>query len=164
MLGSAVRRAVPDDLAALTAIYNHWVVTSPATFDTEPFAIESRQAWFDEHDDAYPLYVAEDAGDVRGYAHLSRYRERSAYRYTAAVTIYLHEAARGEGIGTALYGVLIPEARRLGYHVLLAGVTVPNPASAGLHRRLGFVSVGVMHEIGWKFDRWHDVEWFELRL
>lgn len=164
MAEQIVRRARPDDLPAITAIYNHWVLTSPATFDIEPFTAASRRAWFDEHDDAYPLYVAEVEGVVRGYACLSPYNEKPAYRHTAASTVYLHEASRSAGLGTGLYDTLTDEARRLGFHVLVAGVTLPNPASIALHRRFRFVSVGVMHEVGWKFDRWHDVEWFELRL
>ncbi|HWO93186.1 MAG TPA: GNAT family N-acetyltransferase [Dehalococcoidia bacterium] len=159
-----VRRAEPRDLGAVTAIYNHWVRTSAATFDIDAFTEDERRPWFEEHGDDYPLLVAERDGEVVGYACLSRFRTKPAYRHTAETTVYLAEAARGAGLGTALYDALVAEAQRLRYHVLVAGITVPNEASVRLHRRFGFERIGVMHEVGWKFERWHDVEWFELRL
>lgn len=159
-----VRRARPGDLPAVTAIYNQAVVASPATFDVEPFTVETRRPWFEEHSEAYPLYVAERDGAVVGYASLSRFRTKPAYLYTAEVSVYIDDRAHGQGVGTALYEALIPEAKRLGYHALIAGITRPNPASVALHERFGFRSVGVLREVGRKFDRWHDVEWFELQL
>ncbi len=159
-----VRPARPGDLPAVTAIYNQSVVASPATFDVEPFTVETRRPWFEEHSEAYPLFVAERDGVVAGYASLSRFRTKPAYRHTAEVSVYIDERARGRGVGVALYDALIAEAKRLSYHVLIAGITQPNPASVALHERFGFRSVGVLREVGRKFDRWHDVEWFELQL
>jgi phosphinothricin acetyltransferase len=161
-----VRTAVADDLPALTAIYNHYVVNTTITFDLHPFTLAERRAWFDEHaaSGRHRLLVAEDAGAVVGYATSSRWRPKAAYDTTVETSVYCRADVIGRGVGTALYTALFDALRSEDIHRVVAGVSQPNPASVALHERFGFRPVGVFRGVGRKFGRFWDVAWFERPL
>jgi len=92
------------------------------------------------------------------------FRHRPAYRWTCETSAYVREPDRGRGIGRALYISLLACLELQGFHTEVAVVTLPNPASIALHRGLGFRSVGVFHQVGWKLGRWHDTEWLERKV
>ncbi len=162
-----IRPAACVDLPALVDIYNHYVRETPVTFDTEPFTVETREAWFSSfsEDGPYWLLVATQDGAVRGYASSSCFKPRKAYDISVETTIYLDPAATGNGVGTALCGALIDalvEDARL--HRAYGGIALPNDASVALHETFGFQHVGTYREVGRKFDRYWDVAWFEKDL
>lgn len=162
-----IRAATPEDLPALTAIYNHYIVHTPITFDLQPFAPADRRAWFDDHASSgrHRLLVAADRrGTWLGYASSSRWRPKPAYDTTVEVSVYCHPDATGRGCGTALYDALFAALAHEDVHTAVAGVSLPNTASLSLHRKFGFRSVGIFHAVGRKFDRFWDVEWFERPL
>lgn len=161
-----VRRAAEGDLQGLTEIYNHYVRTTPITFDLEPFTVEQRAAWFGKFSDAgrHQLFVAERDGVVVGYAGTTGFREKRAYDTTVETTIYLAPAAQGQGLGTRLYTTLFEALRGEDIRSAVAGITIPNDASVAIHARFGFTLAGVMHDVGRKFDRYWDVAWYEKRL
>ncbi|HVX71095.1 MAG TPA: GNAT family N-acetyltransferase [Mycobacteriales bacterium] len=161
-----VRYAVDSDLPALTEIYNHYVVNTAATFDLEPFTVDSRRAWFDHYRSSgrHRLLVASQADGLLGYASSSRFRVKPAYDPSIEVTVYLHPAATGAGIGSALYRRLFEELSGEDIHRAYAGIALPNDASVALHRKFGFAEMGTMTEVGRKFDRWWDVLWMERSL
>jgi phosphinothricin acetyltransferase len=163
---AAVRPARPEDRPALIELYNHYVRETPITFDTEPYTVESRRPWFEQFAEAgpYRLLVAEEAGRLLGYAASMRYRPKAAYRTSVETSVYVAADEGGRGLGTLLYDALFRTVRGEALHLALAGVTLPNPASIALHRRFGFTSVGVQHEVGFKLGRYWDVEWFEKTL
>ena len=137
-----------------------------ANFALAPEALDGWQAEWADHHAMYPWLVAraEVSGPVIGFAKGSPYRARGAYAWTAEVTVYIDEAFHGQGIGTALYGVLIPMLRAQGYVTLLAGITTPHPPSERLHAAFGFTLCAILHRVGWKFGGWHDVSFWELHL
>jgi phosphinothricin acetyltransferase len=159
----AVRYAEERDLARLTEIYNHYVLTTPITFDLEPFTVEQRRAWLAKFSRTGPhrLFVAEQDGVVLGYAGTTGFRDRRAYDTTVETTIYCAPDATGRGLGTLLYAALFDALRGEDIRMAIAGMTLPNDASNALHERFGFTLVGVMHEVGRKFDRYWDVAWYE---
>jgi phosphinothricin acetyltransferase len=161
-----IRPARVEDLPALTEIYNHYVRTSPVTFDVEPFAVEDRREWLSHYaeDGPYRLLVAEGAASVLGYATSSPFRHRPAYRTSVETSVYCHPNATGRGVGTRLYERLFEEIAGQGLHRAYAGITMPNDASLALHRRFGFREVGTFREVGHKFDRYWDVLWLEKPL
>jgi phosphinothricin acetyltransferase len=112
----------------------------------------------------YPWLVFERDRNVVGYAYASSHRARSAYQWSVEVSVYIHRQAHRRGVGRALYTALFDLLRWQGYVNAYAGITLPNPASVGLHTSLGFRPIGVFDRIGFKFDRWHDVAWLQLRL
>lgn len=159
-----VRRGRAEDVPALTEIYNDAVVGSAATFDLARKTLEDRMRWFYEHDGSHPLLVAEAQGEVVGFATLSEFREKPGYSRTAETSVYVRRGSRGTGVGTAVMQAIIDGARRLGVHTLVAGIVPPNPPSVALHEKLGFRRVGTFREVGRKFGRWQDVEFFQLML
>lgn len=161
-----IRYARGDDLPRLTEIYNHYVLTTPITFDLEPFTVEQRREWFAKFaaTGRHRLLVAEEDGVVLAYAGSHEFRPRKAYDTTVETTVYCAPESTGRGIGTLLYGALFEALRGEDLHLAIAGTTLPNDASVALHERFGFVLVGVMHDVGRKFDRYWDVGWYEKRL
>lgn len=160
---TVVRAAVAADLAALTSIYNHYVVHTAITFDVTPFAPEERRAWFDDHDarGRHRLVVAEQDGEIVGYASTSRWRPKPAYDTTVESSIYVRPDRVGRGIGRQLYGALFDTIATEDVETIVAGVALPNSASVALHGRCGFTPVGVFRQVGRKFDRLWDVAWFQ---
>jgi phosphinothricin acetyltransferase len=158
-----VRDAAEGDLASINEIYNHYVATSPATFDLDPVSLEARAAWLAEHPGGrYRALVAEDGdGLVVGYATSGPVKLRRAYETSVETSVYVREGHGGRGIGTALYTALFDALAGEDLHRAYAGITAPNPASRALHERFGFRLAGRYTEQGRKFGRYWDVEWFE---
>jgi phosphinothricin acetyltransferase len=162
-----VRPAALDDLPALTAIYNHYIVNSTITFDVRPFEPEERRGWFDDHASSgrHRLLVAAGAdGTILGYATTSRWRPKAAYDTTVESSVYCHPEAIGRRVGTQLYAALFDAIAGEDVHRVVAGVAQPNPASVALHERFGFRQVGVFSSVGRKFGNYWDVAWFERAL
>ena len=158
-----VRPATRGDLDGCTRIYNHYVETSVATFDTQSLVGESAERWFDCHQNSvHPLLVAEQAGAVVGYGSLSPWSTKDAYSKTCEVSVFVSPNHQRRGAGEALLNALTRAAAPLGYRCLVARIEADNNASLALFRRAGFSSVGIMHDVGFKFGRWLDVEVMEL--
>ena len=163
---TVVRPGAPEDLAALTVLYNHYVTTSHVTFDVTPFTVDERREWFSHYADTGPhrLLVAADEGRMVGYATSGTFRPKPGYRTTVETTVYVAEDAGGRGVGSALYERLFEVLAGEELHRAYAGVAVPNLPSRALHLRFGFTPIGVFREVGTKFGRYVDVEWFERPL
>ena len=161
-----IRAATRTDLPRLTEIYNHYVTHTPITFDIEPYTPEHRSTWFGQFSTAgrYRLLVAEESGELMGYAGTTRFRPKAAYDTTVETSIYCAPNAVGKGIGSRLYSALFETIAGEDIHRVVAGYTLPNPASAALHERFGFKIIGVFHENGRKFGRYWDVAWLERPL
>ena len=158
------RVATEQDLSAIKAIYDHQVETGISTFDTSPPPLEYWGARLASTEPGDHLLVAERDGAVVGYAYSASYRLRPAYRRTRETSVYLAADAVGQGLGRALYDDLLARLRADGMHVALAVIALPNPASEALHRACGFERVGVLPEVGHKFDRWIDTAFWALKV
>jgi L-amino acid N-acyltransferase YncA len=160
-----IRHADPQlDGAACAAIYAPFVADSAVSFEETPPDGTEFARRIEVTSASYPWLVAEEAGEIAGYAYGSRHRERAAYRWTAEAAVYVHTAHRGRGVGKQLYLALLGLLARQGIRTVCAGVTLPNPASVGLHESVGFEPVGIYRRIGYKQGRWHDVGWWQLQL
>lgn len=115
-------------------------------------------------DQPLPWLVAEVTGNVVGFAYACRHRLRSAYRWSADCSVYVAPQHRGRAVGRVLYERLFVELRELGYVSLFAAVALPNPISVGLHESLGFRTVGVFRNVGYKSGEWHQVGWWHRPL
>jgi phosphinothricin acetyltransferase len=161
-----VRPAVQADVPAIAAIYNHYVETSPATFDIEPVSLDNRRAWFQHFGETGPfrLLVAERAGQVIGYAGSGRFREKAAYATSVEMTVYVHPDALGQGIGARMYDGLFAILASEPIHRAYAGITLPNPGSLALHHRFGFRDIGIYDEVGHKFGQYWSVQWLQKAM
>jgi len=164
MANITIRSAVESDVPAITDIYNYEILNGWATFDLEPKPLEERLQWFRETQHPHLIVVAEDAGEVVGWGCLRPFHERMAYRFTAQNSVYIHQDHRGRGVGKLILARLIDQGRENGFHSIMAGISQDNPASDRLHRSLGFEFVGNEREVGYKFERWLDVSWWQVML
>ncbi|MFB3430155.1 MAG: N-acetyltransferase family protein [Phycisphaerales bacterium] len=159
--------ATEADIEPIFAIYDHFVLNTTATFETEPRSEAERRAWFEAHDPlAHALLVAKDpsSGDLLGWAGLSPWSPRAAYRRTAEVSVYIALDAHRRGVGRALMHALIKRARTNRFGVLIARIAGPSDASRAFHASAGFQPVGLMRRCGSKFGSLHDVLIMDLHL
>lgn len=162
MAEPTIRPAVPADAGAISAIYNHYVRTSTCTFQEEPDTLSERLAWLERHRGAHVALVAEEPGGaIAGWASLSPFHARSAYRYTVEDSVYLRDDCRGRGLGRLLLGHLMDAARAGGFRNVIACICAEQEASIALHRRAGFAEVGRLPQVGQKFGRWLDVVYLQ---
>jgi L-amino acid N-acyltransferase YncA len=161
----SIRDADPSrDAAGCAAIYAPHVEGSAVSFEERAPEAGEVAARIERYGASHAWLVAEREGRVVGYAYATPFNERPAYRWSASVSVYVGEEARGEGVGRALYEALFERLRERGYRMACAGITLPNAASEVLHERLGFALVGVNRGIGWKYGAWRDVGWYQLEL
>ena len=152
-----LRPATVADAPATAAIYNEEVAHSTVTFDLVPRSVEEQADWLDARSGALEVVVAERDGVVAGFASLSPYRDRPAYRTTVEDSVYVHRDHRGAGVGKALLAEIVDVAANRGFHSVMARVVGHHDTSINLHRAVGFELVGVEREVGRKFGRWLDV-------
>ena len=152
-----IRLASVADAGTINAIYNHYVRTSAATFDTEEVTAEGRLAWLEQHVGPHPAIVAVWDGAVVGWGSLSRWGTRCAYQHTVEISTYIAPDATGRGIGPALCRDLLERAREIGHHALISQIVHENEASLKMADRLGYERVGTLRQVGRKFGRWLDV-------
>ena len=164
MADLVIRRAHLGDAARIAEIYNHYVLHSTATFDTEPKTVEDRVRWLGEHDDLHPVLVGTIGGDVVAWGSLTRWSARPAWRHTVEISVYVDDGFTGRGIGPAVSEALIAMAREAGHHAVISQIVAENSASLRTSENLGFERVGVLREVGRKFDRWLDVVMMERLL
>ncbi len=161
-----IRRSRDEDIAAITAIYRHHVLTGTGTFEIDPPSeadMSARRA--DVLAKGLPYLVVEDAGQVLGFAYCNWFKPRPAYRFSAEDSIYMATGVQHKGLGKALLTELCAQAERAGVRKFLAVIgDSANAASVGVHRSVGFTPVGTLTSCGWKFDRWLDVVMMEKPL
>ena len=160
-----IRSAEPRDSQAIADLYNHFVSTSTITFEEETVPVsEIARRVADVQSSGMPWLVADEAGVVCGYAHAKPWRPRSAYRFSAEVTVYVDPGKARRGIGTGLYGRLFAHLEARGVHAVIGGIALPNDASVALHEKLGMRKVAHFEEVGFNFGRWIDVGYWQRIL
>lgn len=160
-----IRPAETADAAAICEIYNHYIEHTVITFEEVLLtAGDIDQRLQDINAIGLPWLVADVQGVVIGYAYAGKFRDRSAYRYTAEVTVYLAPAGTGQGAGTRLYNALFEALRERSIHIVIGGITLPNVASVALHEKMGMEKVAHLEEVGCKFGKWLDVGYWQATL
>ena len=153
-----IRPYAPADIPAVTRIYGHYVRDTVITFETaEPDEAEMANRFATIAGKGHPLLIAEEDGQVIGYAYASTYRPREAYRFTCEDSIYLAPDAVGKGLGSRLLARLIEDSAKAGLKQMLAVITAERANSIRLHEKHGFRFVGKYEALGYKFDRWLDI-------
>jgi L-amino acid N-acyltransferase YncA len=159
-----IRPARPDDAPGCLEIYAPIVIDTHTSFETQAPSAGEFASRIKNILKNYPWLVAEIDGRIAGYVYARRHRERAAYRFSVEVSVFIADGFRRRGVGRMLYLELFDVLRRQGYFNAFAGIALPNDASVALHESLGFKPVGVYPKTGYKFNRWHDVGWWSLRL
>ncbi len=161
-----IRPCTEADLPFVTAIYAHHVLHGTGTFETEPPTLADMTARrADVLSRGLPYLVAEEAGQILGFAYCNWFKPRPAYRFSAEDSIYLAPEAAGKGLGRLLLTALAAQAQAVGVRKLIAVIgDSANAGSVGVHQALGFTHVGVLKSCGWKFGAWRDVVLMEKVL
>ena len=159
-----LRLARLDDAEAIRSIYNYEVLNTTATFDLVPRTLAQQRDWLAARSGAFAAIVAEHEGRVVGFASLSPYKERAAYRTTVEDSVYVDRVHHRRGAGKLLLDATIDVARSSGFHTVIARIEARGEASRALHAACGFQLVGIEKEVGRKFKRWLDVAVMQLLL
>lgn len=159
-----IRTATTNDATALVNIYNNYITDTTITFELNPITADEMAGRMEKIIPTGMYIVYEEAGEILGYAYASTWRSRVAYKNSLETTVYLCDKAKGKGIGTKLYEELLIRMKKNNIHVAIGCITVPNPASIALHEKLGFDKVGIFKEVGYKFDQWLDVGFWQKKI
>jgi L-amino acid N-acyltransferase len=159
-----IRLAFYKDLDRITEIYNDAVLNSVSTFDINPRTAVEQEIWFEQHTGRYNLFVAEVENYVVGWASLSKWNDRPAYKDTTENSVFVDKSFRNKGIGKRLLLELILNAKSSGFHTIIARIATTNSESIRLHFSAGFESVGIMKEVGFKFGNFIDIQLYQLLL
>ena len=163
--GTGVRVAAPEDAEAVASIYNHYVTQTRVTFEEEAVSTSEISRRLAEVQAALlPWLVAERNGLLVGYAYATKWRPRRAYRFSVEATVYVHPDYGARGIGSALYSQLLTELRNSGFHAAMGGIALPNEASVRLHEKFAFKKVAHFKAVGFKFNQWIDVGYWQRVL
>ena len=159
-----IRPVQSSDARAIRDIYNYYIEHTVITFEEDILSADEMETRIRKISAAYPFLVMEDDGEISGYAYANTWKERSAYRYSAELSIYFKNSSRGRGRGHELLCALLEEIRGTKLHVLIAGIALPNEASVRLFEKSGFKKIGQFNEVGFKSGRRLDVGYWELIL
>lgn len=160
-----VRDATFRDAQAIADIYNHYITNTTVTFEELPVTAATMRSRIQNTQQlSLPWLVLEHDSRLVGYACGSRWKERSAYRYSAEVSVYLAHDVTRRGHGSVLYAALFEKLAAAGIHVAIGGITLPNDSSVALHEKFGMKKVAHFDEVGLKFDQWLDVGYWQKGL
>ncbi len=166
-----IRKATPDDAAALLAIYSYYVEYTAISFETEIPTEEEFRSRIVSISSRYPYFVAEEDGEIVGYIYAGVFKGRTAYDWSCESSVYVKKRAGGKGVGKKLYDVLIDTLMEMGITNVYACIAVPKTEdeyltfqSRDFHDHLGFKTVGTFHDCANKFGRWYDMIWMEMMI
>ena len=155
-----------EHLDAIRTIFNYAIEHTTALYEYKPRSPERMQEWFDSKQAAsLPLIGAvDDTGLLLGFASFGPFRPFPAYKYSVEHSIYVDEQYHGQGIGRLLLETIIVEAQSAHIHTLIGGIDSTNTASIALHKAFGFRHCASIKQAGFKFERWLDLEFYQLIL
>lgn len=154
-----------DDAPAIAALYNHYIEATTVTFEETPVTADTiAQRIQSVKNKGFMWLVVRRGNEVLGFAYATNWRDRIAYRYSVEVSVYVKPCAQGKGIGIALYTELFSQLKAMNIQVVIGGITLPNPASVALHEKLGMHKVAHFEKVGFKFNQWLDVGYWQMCL
>ncbi|MEA5624510.1 arsinothricin resistance N-acetyltransferase ArsN1 family B [Nostoc sp. UHCC 0251] len=161
---AAIRLANESDALKMLAIYAPIVRETAISFEIEPPSKMEFQQRIQNYQQQMPWLVCEIKGELLGYAYTTPYRTRAAYQWSVESSVYVNVEHRRKGVAKALYTSLFRLLQLQGYYNVFAAIALPNSASVAVHEAIGFSPVSVFRRVGYKFDEWHDVGWWQLSL
>jgi phosphinothricin acetyltransferase len=160
-----IRTYQESDAPAILKIINDSILNTFHNYDYDPKTLEEVQTQFSEKLAAgFPVLIGEIGGELAGYATFGKFRAKPGYNTTIEHSIYLTAKSQNQGIGSALMKQLIAIAKNEGYHVMIAGMDSENLGSYRFHERLGFREVARFPEVAFKFERWLNLVFMQLKL
>ncbi|MCF6129504.1 N-acetyltransferase family protein [Flavobacterium sp. AS60] len=150
-----IRNYQPTDAEKIVTALNHYIATSTALYDYNPRTSEQQQSIFEEKlQKGFPVIVAIIDDEVVGFGYYSEFRFREAYKFTVEHSVYVMPNEHGKGIGKVILHSLIDLARNQKLHTMIGVIDAENESSIAFHEQFGFITVGIIKESGFKFNRW----------
>jgi L-amino acid N-acyltransferase len=160
-----IRNATENDIQPMLDIYNEIIENTTAIFQYDLHTLEMRASWFaQKQKENYPVFIAEENDAIVGFSTFGQFRNWQAYKYSVENSVYVKAGCRGKGVGKLLLQPLIDSAKQMQLHTIIAGIVADNESSIALHKQFGFVEVAHFKEVGFKFDKWLDLKFFQLML
>jgi L-amino acid N-acyltransferase YncA len=159
---SMIRPATIDDASQVAAIYNYFIANTVVTFEEVTVSDDVMSERISHGQSVGRWIVAESGGEVHGFSYAMPFAARSAYRRSVETTVYVAHDHLRRGYGIKLYNSLFEHLRSDNLHCTIAIIALPNQESVALHEKLGFIKVGELSEVGWKFGRWVNVGYWQL--
>lgn len=159
-----IRKATIADASQICEIYNYYVLNTTVSFEEVAVTPADMADRITSVINTLPWIVYEEDDIIIGYAYASKWRARSAYRFSVESSVYMRHDQKGKGIGTILYRELIDQLKNLGVHTIIGGVAQSNPASTKLHEKFNFEKVATFREVGFKKEQWLDTSYWQLIL
>ena len=160
-----LRPARKKDLEKILGIVNHSILHTTANYSYDIQTIDVQTKWFeDKTAKNLPIVVADLDGEVVGFGSYGQFREKIGYQYAIEHSVYVVDHVIGKGIGSQLLTELIRLAKEQGYHVMIGAIDADNAGSIAFHEKFGFVTIGTIREVGYKFDHWLDLVFMQLIL
>lgn len=160
----SIRLISENDSHEVLNIYKPYVLNTIVSFEYEPPSEDEFLLRIQNNISEYPWLVCLHGHKIIGYSYASKHRYRTAYQWSCESTVYLLTEYHRKGIARILYKTLFSILNIQGYFNVYAGVSLPNEKSVGFHQSVGFRKVGIYEKVGYKFNKWHDVEWFQFQL
>lgn len=157
-----IRDVKLEDAPQIAEIYNYYIQKTHHTFETDALSSEEIEKRIKQVNEDYPYLVADEGGEIFGYAYASKFKLREAYDFSVEVSIYVKHERKKRGTGTMLYEDLFDELEDSDVHAIIAGIALPNDGSVKFHEKLGFEKVAHFKEVGYKLGRWIDVGYWEM--
>jgi L-amino acid N-acyltransferase len=160
-----IRNATENDIQPMLDIYNEIIENTTAIFQYDLHTLEMRKDWLlKKWEENFPVFIAEENDEVVGFSTFGQFRNWQAYKYSVENSVYVKAGCRGKGVGKLLLQPLIDSAKQMQLHTIIAGIVADNEASIALHKQFGFVEAAHFKEVGFKFDKWLDLKFFQLML
>lgn len=160
-----IRKVKQSDSSEIARIYNHYIKNTIITFEEQEVSQDDISNRIENVlSEPLPWIVAESENNIAGYAYATKWKARSAYRFSVESTVYIDQNSVGKGIGSLLYKELLLKLKDSGIHVVIGGIALPNPSSIALHEKFGFKKVAQFKEVGIKFSKWIDVGYWQLQF
>ncbi|MDG1753168.1 MAG: GNAT family N-acetyltransferase [Thalassotalea sp.] len=165
MVDTILREVELSDAQQIANIYNYYIEKTVITFEEELVSAKDIQERIEKIKQSGHIWlVAEIDGQIVGYAYSAPWRDRSAYRFASEVSVYLSHISQGKGLGSLLYQTLFEQLKSTQIKILIGGITLPNEASVALHEKFGMEKVAHFDEVGFKFEQWLDVGYWQVKL
>lgn len=159
-----IRPVNSSDSAELVDIYNHYIANTLITFEEELLTSHQFEDRIKIITAKYPFLVFELDKKIVGFAYGNKWRERSAYRFALESSVYVHPKFFGQKIGVKLYEQLFIELKKIGCREIIGVITLPNEISVNMHEKMGFVKAAHFKKVGFKFDTWCDVGFWQKSI
>ena len=157
-----IREIVHTDVPQICDIYNYYIENTIISFEEKSVSQNEMEKRIAEITSVFPFYVYAENDGILGYAYATKWKGRSAYRFSAESAIYLRNGEQGQGIGRQLYTTLLDELKHRQIHTVIGGIALPNENSRMLHEKLGFNKAAHFYQVGYKLDEWIDVGYWQL--